>query len=509
MKLTKLLCLLLACTFCVVPLWSCDGDGGDEGGGGGLNDDGSVNWSEVDFKGATVKFAISAAQDKEVTFGPADVYLQGPDGASTDEVHKKVAIRNKKVEDDLKLKVDYIETDLTYDKVLEDIRMKVQGSSTDAPDLYNNDMYGLNRAIIPGYLMNLVNPVDAKGNAQDSYFDFEYDGWNYDFMKGATLDSSKVYILAGDYYLDMIRMAWVLYVNKTMFDQNAAALGAANINEFYNYVEAGIWDYTMLKDMCKAIWKDDGKEKSKTDNQDSRVGLAISHQADWIFPAATGLTPYYLDEDGKAALISDIYDYNLMGNAFRNIWNSTGTGAGIYQEHEVISSINYFMENRFLFAQAVLGELESDALRNVDFEKGLVPFPKYDHRKQTDYHTMVHDQTELGAILVTTTSFARASAFMQYANEQSRDVLTEYYEFSLKFKYNEDPSIRKIIDCVYNSIDVPFGMQFENIILEYGSGQTPLYEGIYYGSLSSKYDSNKQAYGVALEKALTEFAKIP
>ena len=122
---------------------------------------------------------------------------------------------------------------------------------------------------------------------------------------------------------------------------------------------------------------------------------------------------------------------------------------------------------------------------------------------------MVHDQTELGAILVTTRSFARASAFMQYANELSEDVVTEYYEFSLKFKYNEDAAIRGMIDCVYESIDIPFGMQFEKIILEYGTDLTPLYEGIFYGSLSNKFDSNKQAYKVALDKALEEFNKLP
>ena len=509
MKLKKLIALALVLSFCLVPLWSCDTGGGDDVDGGGINDDGSVNWDEVDFKGATVKFAISAAQDKEVTFGPANVYLQGPDSVSTDEVLKKVVARNAKVESDLNIKVEYMPTNLTYDKVLEDIQLKVQGSSTDAPDLYNNDMYGLNRAIIPGYLMNLKNPTDASGAEVASYFDFNYDGWNLEFMEGATFDSSKVYILAGDYYLDMIRMAWVLYVNKTMFNQNAEALGAKDADTFYRYVLRGIWDYDMLTAMCEAVWQDNGKIRDKADTDDGRVGLAISHITDWIFPASTGLTPFYINEDGKAAVITDINDYNVMGNAFRDIYNSTGTGDGIYWEEPVLSSTECFMKGNFLFAQSVLGELESEELRNVSFDKGRVPFPKYDSNKQDEYHTMVHDQTELGAILVTTSSFARASAFMQYANEKSADVVTEYYEFSLKFKYNEDAAIRSMIDLVYETIDVPFGMQFEKIILDYGTSLTPLYEGVFYNSLSNKFDSNKQAYKVALDKALEEFNKLP
>ena len=509
MKLKRIVCLCLACIFCVLPLCSCS-DGGDEGGsGGGINDDGSVNWEEVDFKGATVKFAISANQDPEVTFGPADVYLQGPDKASTDEVHKKVTARNNKVEKDLNIRVDYIETNLAYNQVLDDIKMKVQGSAADAPDLYNNDMYGLNRAIIPGYLMNVINPVDAKGNPQESYFDFTYDGWNYDFMKEDTLDSSKVYILAGDYYLDMIRMAWVLYVNKTMFNQYASVLGASSVDEFYDYVEAGIWDYDMMTDMCDAIWYDSGATKDKVDKDDGRIGLALHNHAGWILSAATGLTTFYIDDDGKAAVLDDIYEYNIMSGILRDLCTKSRTVEGVYHT-DIADATNCFIGGKFLFAQSVLGEMESDALRNVDFEKGVIPYPKYTVKGQSDYHTILHDQTELGAILVTTRSFARASAFMQYANEQSRDVLTEYYEFSLKFKYNDDPAIRGMIDLIYDSIDAPFGMQFENIILAYGTDLAPLYHVISYGeTLSSLYESNKQAYEIALEKAMTDFAKIP
>ena len=512
MKTKRIIALCLALAFLVVPLWSCDGgDGGDGGSGGGLNEDGSINWEEVDFGGATVKYCVSENRNAEVTFGASNVYAQGVDSATTDEVLKKVKLRNNKVEQDLNLKVAYDTVDVWYDGVFDDISMKVQGSSTDAPDLYNNDMYGLNRAILAGYLMNVNNPIDSKGDATDSYFDFTYEGWNYDFMSGATFDSSKVYLLVGDYHLDVIRMAWVLYVNKTMFNQNAQALslGADDISGFYDYVLAGIWDYGMMTDLCRRIWRDNGSEKDRTDKNDGRVGLAINHVSSWIFSSSTGITTFYLDEDGRASLIDGIDEFTRMAAETRTIKDANTTGDGIYYEYDVISSTNYFISGNFLFAHSVLGEMESDSMRNVDFEKGLVPVPKYDEQRQRDYHTMVHDQAEVSAILVTTKSFARASAFMQYANEQSRDVLTEYYEFALKFKYNDDPSIRSMIDLVYDTIDSPFGMQFKNLILDYGAEDlSDLSTGIPNNSVSSLYESNRTAYRMALDKALADFAKV-
>ena len=512
MKKTRLIALLLVLCFCVTPLFSCDGAGGSDGvDGGGLNDDGSVNWDEVDFKGSTVKFAVSSNQNAEVTFGASNVYLEGADSITTDEVLKKVKTRNEKVEKDLNLKVEYSHVNVWYDGVLEDIKMKVQGSATDAPDLYNNDLFGLDRALIAGYLMNVLNPTDAKGELQSSYFDFSYDGWKYDFMQESTFDSSKVFLLVGDYHIDVIRSLWLLYVNKTMFNQNASSLGTADVNQFYSYVKAGIWDYEMLNNLCSKVWQDDGDVKDKADTADSRVGLAINHVSCWLFTSATGVTTFYINEDGKASVIDDTYEYNLVSNGFQAIYTSTrGAGEGVYYQYELLASTTNFMKGNFLFAHSLLGEMESDEMRNVSFEKGLVPVPKYDHKRQENYHTMVHDQAEVSAILVTTSSFARASAFMQYSVEASRDVLTEYYEFSLKFKYNEDHALRSMIDLVYDTVDSPFGMQFSRIIREYSP--TPL-DDLYYavetgGQVSTLYDRNRDAYRSMLDKVLEDFAKI-
>ena len=240
----KMLSLLLSLSFLVFPLWSCNGGGDDENAdGGGLNDDGSVNWDEVDFKGATVKFGVSVDGEsgENCTFKPAKEYLMGPDASTTDEVLKKVTTRNAKVEADLNMTVEYMELTAMggYESVQEDIKNKVLGSSTDVPDIYNNDLRAFTLTLLKGYLMNVASPVDQNGNALSSYFNFESEAWNYPFMSEMTFDRSRIYVLAGDFHIDMIRMAQVLFVNKTMFDQNAAALGYADTNTFYRYVKAG------------------------------------------------------------------------------------------------------------------------------------------------------------------------------------------------------------------------------------------------------------------------------
>ena len=509
-KFIRAISLLLSLLFVVAPLWSCDG-GGDEGGdGGGLNDDGSVNWAEVNFNGASVKYAISVYKESGGTFAISEKYLRGADSSSTDEVVKKVIARNNKVENDLGLKVMYDEVDTA--SVLGDIKSKVLGSAADAPDVYNNDMSALNYALVEGYLMNVVNPKDKSGDPVASYFDFTSDAWKYDFMNELTLDKSKVYVLAGDYHIDMVRMAYVLFVNKTMFNQNATALGTDSVDTFYDYVMGGVWDYDMLTDMCDAIWQDDGSEKNKPDQNDSRLGLLVNHTVYYVFVPATGISTYFMGDDGKPKMISDIDEMNRMGQKVRDIWEAGSPPKdGIYFEHS-LDCIDMFMQGNVLFAPAMLGELESDEFRAANFDKGLVPLPKYDKSRQDDYYTMMHSGAELSAILVNAPSFTRASAYLQYANEQSHDVLTEYYEFSLKFKYNDDPKIRSMIDLVYETIDSPFGMYFESVIFQYlevENNTFNLHYAISKNMLSSFYESWKTPYQRALDRACADFAKVP
>ncbi len=508
MKKTRLLALLLACLFLVLPLASCDGDSGDDVDAGGIGDDGKVSWDEVDFKGSTMKYAISTITSSGATFPAAYNYLKGPDESSTDEVFKKVLQRNSLVESTLNLKIEYDKMDVSGQaSISDDVEMKVLGSSEDAPDLYTNDLVGLRKSVLAGHLMNVVDPTDKDGNPITSYFDFTLNSWKYDFMSECTYDKSKVYLLAGDYHIDMVRSAYVLYVNKTMFNQNASSLGAKNIEEFYEYVIDGIWDYKMLTDMSRKIWKDDGDWVSRADALDTRVGVAINHWSYLVFPSSTGVVTFYLDEDGHPRLIDSIDEMYRMGTAYNTIKSSASVGDGVYYEKEEKTSVEHFMTGRPLFAQGLLGELESQELRDLPFDKGLVPIPKYDNSRQDDYYTMIRANAEVSCVLLNAPSFSKASAYLQFINENSRDVLTEYYEFQLKFKYNDDPAIRSMIDCVYDTIGSPFDMHFTELVLLRDDLENLTY-AFSTNQLSAFYDRYKDAYQHALDGVIEDFAKI-
>ena len=502
MHKTRILCLLLLLALALPLLASCDvgstvTDGGDREGD---------SWDGVNFEGQTVVLSVSTNQCSECTFPAASIYTKGPDTAGSNEVAKEVLARNAEAERVLNIEIVYVETNLHFSEVLEDVRSIVQTAAKNSPDIYNNDMYGLARAMIGGLLWNVKNP----GEEVKSYFDFEKDGWYHEFMKGCTFDQSKYYTFAGDYFIDMIRMAWVLYVNHDIFSSSIGKMPhwCTSLDTFYGYVEDGFWDMDVLIDMIGRVHVDGGR-MGYTECEDPIVGIAYNHGSDWIVSASTQITLYYQDkEDGyKPKVMESVDAFQKLADKYAEMMNTKGA---LYDGLALTSTV-HFLHGNALFAFSRLGEMESPDLRDFAAAKGLVPVPKYDDNLQDDYHTVVSDQVEVGSILNTAKAFSAASALMQYMNENSTATVHAYYEKGLKYKYNDDRNARTMMDIVRATTDSPFGMQIGALCETLYTGTGEL-SGMKFPkdkiAWSSVYNSEKDAYNDCLNKMIEKFKEL-
>ena len=506
---TRLIALFLVLVMCLCALASC-GNGGEDvvTDGGDRGADGS--WDSVDFGGQTVRYCISINQYEEATFPAGDIYTRGPDTAGSNEVAKEVIARNNAASATLGINIEYSTRDITYDKILEDVRSIVQTSSANSPDLYNNDINGLSWSMLDGLLWNVKNP----GEDIKNYFNFEAEGWYTEYIKGCTFDQEKYYIFAGDYFIDMIRMAWVVYVNHDIFNANLGKmpLWAKTLDEFYSFVEDGLWDMDMLKELASRVFVDSGL-MGLTERNDSVVGLSTTHLMHMVYPSASGVTLYYLDKDNGYTphVMSDIDTYQKLANKFADLRATLG----VFETAPTFQGIQdvtlHFVEGNVLFATQRLGEMESTALRDFSAAKGLVPVPKWDQDIQDDYHTVVHNQAELGCILNTAKAFSAASALMQYLNENSGKVVNAYYEKGLKYKYNDDQNARKMMDIVRDSTDDPFSLTIGRLCEELYTGTSALSGmDLRKGStISSTFASEKDAYIDCMQKAIKKFSEMP
>ena len=319
MKKTRLIALFLLFAMLVGVFSSCDGGIGGNDGGDRIGD----SWDGVDFDGQEVKFCISVNKYEEANFPAADIYTKGPDEAGTNEVAKEVLARNASAEEELNVKIVYDTRNLTYDKILEDVQSIVMTSANNSPDIYNNDLNGLSWSMANGYFWNVKNP----GEGIKNYFDFTKKGWYEEYTKCMTFDQEKLYIVAGDYFIDMIRMAWVVYVNHDVLESNAAALPdwASTITDFYETVKAGFWDIDDMITLAAAVHSDGGN-MGVTEKDDLIVGLSTHQLTHMVYPSSSGITLYYLDKTNgyKPSVMSDIDLYQKLANKYNDLKTATG-----------------------------------------------------------------------------------------------------------------------------------------------------------------------------------------
>ena len=504
----KLISMLLALCIAVATLASCGGGGETQskpssesqsqgGSGSDSGSEGGTDWSNVNFGGEELKISISVNQDEECTFPAADIYTRGPDHSSTDKVQKMVSDRNIYVANTLGLSVVYEETDWKYSEVYPHLQQLVQLGGSDAPDIYNNDIYGLLRGMLDNAFRNVLDPDESLG--ETSYFNFESDGWYWDYMQGTTFDPNKIYLIASDYFIDMIRMAWVIYLNVELY--NEAWGSAYDLETLYTLTLAGEWDYSFLMQLAEESHRDTVNQ-GITDKDDEVIGFVGNSVMPRVFIWTNGISTVEYDEKGYAdtlrMTLPDLYESAL---GYRDIYSHKG----VMQTAGVLDATELFLQKTSVLAMSVLGEMESEQVRSVEgLTKGVMPYPKYSLEEQDWYHTMVHDQAELGAIMNTTSKFTEASAWLQMMAEESVAVLGEYYEKTLKLKYNDDPLNKQMIDLVHDTIDNPFeSVMMYYITAEAGTTIYALFDTMAKNqddSFNSSYEGKYDGYNTKFEE---------
>ena len=517
-KHIRFLALALALILSLGVLASCNGGGGGNTQTGGRGEDGS--WDDVNFGGNELVVMVSANKPSETTLGASSAYTKGPDKTSSDNVQKKVYERNRDVANMLNISVTYKTNNLGYSEVLADIEKLVQQEN--GPDVYVNDIYGLLRAMFNGYLQNLLDfGTNADGSKVQNFFDFSYDGWYADYMKGATLDAKKQYLMAGDYFIDLIRFAWCIFVNVTEYDATFAELQDW---VSYDYTArridfAGEWTYDDLVTLATKAHQD-STNKGTADMEDERLGLLINSVTDRIALFSSGVsmvewhdangavveqgygTPVIVGEPGTDPATKNML--STISEAYKKLYNGGGVfdTSKSYSENAVKEATDQFINGKTVFSTIILGEMESDSMREVAFTRGILPFPKYSSA-QENFLTVVHDQAEIGAILANAKSPTMASAYMQALNEASSTVLTEYYEKSLKIKYNtagdSEGGVRLMIDLVHDTIDSPFESVISNYICGLAGGDTTI---SLYQYMTNDAKNNGTAFGTKYNAAI-------
>ena len=268
--------------------------------------------------------------------------------------------------------------------------------------------------------------------------------------------SERLYLLAGDYFMDVLRFMNLMSCNLSLFQELFNKEGGTNL--LYSSVRGGTWTYETLTEWCEAAFRDDGTVKGKADPED-RLGLLSTHNGPPIqgFLPSMNISMYEVKSNGSYAAYAgtDKRSLDAIQATKDLLFNTTGVFYSLDASLSQPAMRATFVRGKALFMTGtLLCQLESEEFRSMQSDKCVLPYPKL-YETDTRYYVSSHDNARVGAILVSSQKRSAVTAWLQAMALTSEAVREEYYEGALKFKYGADAGTTKLLDTTYDSICAP------------------------------------------------------
>ena len=365
-----------------------------------------------------------------------------------DVINDAIYNRNAAVEDRLGVKiVNYLTTGTDNYEITETIRKQVQ-AGTDEFNLFANSVY----ATIMYTADNLFQDMSDL-----TYLDLEQPYWSQGFNEAASIGEAQ-YFATGAICLSLYRFIFFTFFNKNIFDEN-------QIPYLYDVVNDGKWTLDYQRQISQNIYTDLNGDGVK--DAGDRYGFITNHDqigvdAYWSSCALDILTK---DEDNflKYAVNVERLSYaidqiNLLIHENDGFYGVPKGGSD--KEQDTICTM--FAQDQAAMVTLRLIHVESEDMRNMSSQYGIVPVPKLDE-SQDNYYSYAHDTMTAYGIPLTVIGdeLEMIGAFLEAMGSESyRTVAPAYYELALKTKYVSDDLSAKMLDDIVNNFYVDAGVLY-------------------------------------------------
>ena len=454
MKTQRTLTLLLAALMAAgtFTFASCGGDSPatDVQTNAPTNDTGAVEevtaepdpFEGFDFGGEEIRMLVSA-NDYDGR-GSSNYAIKHEEEESGDVVKDAVYKRNMNVEELLNVKFVFTDNEEDYTVIPKTVS-KFVTAGDDAYDLIIHDLFPLSTLSVQNTFLNVYDIP---------HLDFSKDYWYDSYMSGISFASEdQRYLLAGDYFLDILRTAHAIYFNKDMFNNMFESA-----DELYNHVDNGTWTQEVFLQYIEDAYQDINGDGTADD--DDQYGFCTINYWGPMIPWVIASEINFLDYESDGApyfAMNDERSVRLLENLVE-IFHGKST-------HNYSASVeactNAFINGKSLFSgYQRVSSLE--LFRDMDIEFGILPYPKMDE-KQENYITSSHDTANVGAIPMTCSKAETMGAVLEVlARESSKNVVPAYYETALKVKYARDDQSSRMLDLIRYNITEVFPIAFGN-----------------------------------------------
>ena len=374
--------------------------------------------------------------------GNSNFLIEGTGETDGGLVNDAVLERNIQVEDLLGVELEFTQIDLTYNEVAADIR-RFTTSGTDEYDLVINDIYAYAELLIEGNFRNVLD--------EECVFDFERPYWYKDYMDDLRLMDGYQYVLAGDYFIDILRDAHLLLLNKQIYldHYNRKA------DELYDVVTNFEWTYEKMNEVISDMYTD--KNLNNVKDKGDQFGFMEPEFWGGSIPFSVSGNPTFIsrDEDGYPEVIVHEGDRaNQLAAAMSTLFNNESSSVALTTDSELLTA--FTQDECLIVGYQRLGSLENSILRQMEGDAAVLPYPML-FASDKKYTTSAHDTTEMGAILATSTDLAFISTVVEVLNRETAKILIPvYYKECLQVQCVDDEKAAAIIDIIHDNFDNSF-----------------------------------------------------
>ena len=374
--------------------------------------------------------------------GNSNFLIEGTGETDGGLVNDAVLERNIQVEDLLGVELEFTQIDLTYNEVAADIR-RFTTSGTDEYDLVINDIYAYAELLIEGNFRNVLD--------EECVFDFERPYWYKDYMDDLRLMDGYQYVLAGDYFIDILRDAHLLLLNKQIYldHYNRKA------DELYDVVTNFEWTYEKMNEVISDMYTD--KNLNNVKDKGDQFGFMEPEFWGGSIPFSVSGNPTFIsrDEDGYPTVVLHEGDRaNQLANAMSTLFNNDSASVAHTTDADLLTA--FTQDECLIVGYQRLGSLENSILRQMEGDAAVLPYPML-FASDKKYTTSAHDTTEMGAILATSTDLAFISTVVEVLNRETAKILIPvYYKECLQVQCVDDEKAAAIIDIIHDNFDNSF-----------------------------------------------------
>ncbi len=523
-----------------------------------LEEEAAFYWDDVTFI-----FQMSNNNSNEQLSSGCARYLAGEQKAlkpyEEDTIDEMIDDRNEEAMEYANVSdIDYLYWDNTSDygwsnASLVIIKETSSHDTTGLPDVYINFVYDMVACSLQGCFANLYGTVRGMKN---NYFPFnefrdavdegEFDevemgnGYMYEYMTTLTLSKHKMYVLASDYFTDLVRAFYVIPVNIKLLEQVGMEVtgdivgngDGFTVEDFYEEVKQRKWTYNKLAAYSEAVYKDN-ENPGKKDISDT-IGFALAESglagSGLIYTTSCtiinrnwnsdpNVRDYEYSYPSENSQLYDIVDQITVLFGKTGVLGVTDDAASAAGEpsNEILIR-KRFSDDTVLFGGIILvGSLEEQDYQTMRKTKGfgVVPVPLYRDDTTDNYLTQIHNVGRAGAISVKTQKFEQLTAFLDYQSTHSTEILDEYYEIELQYNVaGGSKGTIYMLQYIRDNVRTAFDKTFEDAIGEFYGKQkerwhTKLYTSGFNMDIRGDYQSLYNSKETDLKNLIKQYDVLP